>query len=90
MGWLALWWVWLVVAVLFGALEVMLPTFVFLGFSAGAVATAVVTAFADPGPGWTLMLFALVSAGAYVLLRVVLGSAAGTARIVTRDINDHR
>ena len=33
---MTMWWVWIALAVVFGALEVTLPVFAFLGFAAGA------------------------------------------------------
>ena len=89
MSWWLLWWVWIAVAVVLGILEVLLPVFVFLGFSAGAFATALLVALGvDLGIGGTLLAFALISGAAYGVLRLMLGSTGGTARIVDRDIND--
>ena len=82
------WWVWLAVAAVFGALEVLLPVFAFLGFAVGAVVVGLALLVGDPGAGWALLLFAVVSAAAYAGLRAVLGRDAGNARIVTRDINE--
>jgi inner membrane protein len=87
---LSLWWAWLVAAVLFGALEVMLPVFAFLGFAAGAAVTGVLLLVGlDLGTGPTLLIFAALSAGAYLAIRRILGTQAGRARIVTRDINEN-
>lgn len=89
MSWWLLWWVWVAVAVLLGLLEVLLPAFVFLGFSAGAFATAVLVALGvDAGIGGTLLAFALISSVAYGALRLLLGSQGGRGRIVERDINE--
>jgi membrane protein implicated in regulation of membrane protease activity len=88
-SWWLLWWVWIAVAIVLGVLEVLLPAFVFLGFSAGAFGTALLVALGvDLGIGGTLLIFALISSAAYGLLRVFLRSQAGTARIVRKDIND--
>lgn len=89
MSLLTLWWVWMVLAVFFAALEVVLPVFAFMGFAAGAAGTGVLLALGlDPGLGWTLLVFAVLSAAAYAALRLVLGSQTGRARIVERDINE--
>ena len=89
MSWWLLWWVWIGVAIALGILEVMLPLFVFLGFSGGAFATAVLVALGlDLGLGGTLLLFAVVSSAIYGALRLWLGAQAGQARIVERDINE--
>lgn len=89
MSWWLLWWVWVALAVLLGILEVLLPVFVFLGFSAGAFGTAILVALGmDLGIGGTLLVFALISSAAYALLRLFLRSQGGTARIVRKDINE--
>lgn len=82
------WWVWLLIAAAFGALEVLLPVFAFLGFAAGATVVGLALLIGDPGAGWALLLFAVVSAAAYLGLRIVLGRDGGNARIITRDINE--
>lgn len=89
MSWWLLWWVWVAVAVTLGVLEVLVPAFVFLGFSGGAFATALLVALGfDAGLGGTLLIFALISSAAYGALRLSLGAHKGTARVVDRDIND--
>ncbi len=89
MSWWLLWWVWVAAAIGFAILEVLLPIFVFLGFSAGAFATAALVLLGvDLGLGGTLVAFALISSAAYGLLRLSLGGHKGTARIVHRDVND--
>ncbi|MBP1807183.1 NfeD family protein [Rubellimicrobium aerolatum] len=89
MSWWLLWWVWVALAILLGVLEVLLPAFVFLGFSAGALGTALLVALGlDAGVGGTLVIFAGLSAVAYAGLRLWLGTARGRVRIIDRDIND--
>lgn len=89
MTWWLLWWVWLSLALILGVLEVLLPVFVFLGFSAGAVGTAILVALGlDLGLGGTVLTFAAISSVAYGALRLGLGSQGGQTRIVRRDVND--
>lgn len=84
------WWVWIALAVLFGALEVVLPVFAFMGFAAGAAATGLLLALGmGTGVGGTLLVFALISAASFAALRTILGRDRGTERIVERDINDN-
>ena len=84
------WWAWLALAALLGVAEVLAPAFVFLGFAAGAAATGLLLAIGlDPGAGWTLVAFAALSGLAYAGLRLALGRAGGSARIVRRDVNDN-
>jgi membrane protein implicated in regulation of membrane protease activity len=90
MSWWLLWWVWIALAVALGILEVVAPAFVFLGFSGGAFATALLMALGvDAGLGGTLLIFALISSATYGVLRLSLGAHKGTARVVDRDINDN-
>ncbi|EYD74984.1 Putative activity regulator of membrane protease YbbK [Rubellimicrobium mesophilum DSM 19309] len=88
--WWLLWWVWVAVAIVLGVLEVLAPVFVFLGFSAGAMGTALLVGLGlDTGIGGTLLIFAVLSAAAYAVLRMWLGTHKGSARIVERDINEN-
>ena len=88
--WWLLWWVWIALAILLGLLEVILPAFVFLGFSAGAFGTALLVALGlDLGIGGTLLVFALLSAAAYGALRLWLGTHRGRAKVIDRDINEN-
>jgi inner membrane protein len=66
--WLTLWWVWAVVAVAFAILEVLIPTFVFLGFTIGGVAMAALVAMGvlPTSAGWLLLIFALASLAGYI------------------------
>ena len=83
------WWVWLAAAVVFAALEVLLPVFAFMGFAAGAAGTGLLLLLGmRAGIGGTLLVFAGLSAAAFAALRTMLGQGKGTERIVTRDINE--
>jgi membrane protein implicated in regulation of membrane protease activity len=92
MSWWLVWWVWVGLAILLGVLEMLLPVWVFLGFSTGAMVLAGLVALGlDLGLGGTLLLYALVSGVVYAGLRAWLGATGrGTERIVHDDINDIR
>ena len=81
------WWAWLAVAVLFVALEVVLPVFAFIGFAAGAAVTGLLLLL-GMGAGGTLLVFAVLSAVAFAALWAILGHDRGGERIVSTDIND--
>ncbi len=84
------WWAWIAAAAVFGALEVLLPVFAFMGFAAGAAATGLLLLLGmSAGVGGTLLVFAVLSAVAFAGLRMVLGHDKGSERIVTKDINDN-
>lgn len=83
------WWAWGVAAIVLAALEVLIPGFVFLGFAAGAALTGMLllVGIALAGPTAALV-FAAVSAVAYVALRRWLRRPGEAPRVVTRDVND--
>ena len=89
------WWVWAAAALGLAILEMLAPAYVFLGFAVGGVVMAAILLVGGPAAGWVaaslplaLLVFALVSAGAWVGLRAALGAPGGSARIVHRDVND--
>jgi membrane protein implicated in regulation of membrane protease activity len=85
------WWFWLSAAAVLGIIEVLVPAFVFLGFSIGALAVGLVlaTGIVALSPAWSVALFALLSLAGYFLLRIALGKSRGDVRVVEKDINDN-
>ena len=90
-----LWWVWVSGGVLMAIIEVFVPGFFFLGFSAGAVVTGLVLLVGGPFAAWlagslpyTLVFFALVSLASWLALRRIVGVRKGQIRIWDRDINE--
>jgi membrane protein implicated in regulation of membrane protease activity len=84
------WWVWLSAAVVLGIVEVLVPAFIFLGFSIGAVVVGVLLALGvTMTASWALVVFAVMSLAGYVVLRMVLGKTGGDVRVIDRDINDN-
>lgn len=87
---------WLIAAAILAAVEIFAPGFFFLGFAAGAAATAIVVwllggLFAAWGDGWAwpILVFALVSAVATVVLRRLFGRRRGRNRqFDAEDVND--
>ncbi|SMY09026.1 NfeD family protein [Flavimaricola marinus] len=85
------WWVWMAAALVLGILEILVPAYIFFGFALGAFAMGLLMAlgvFAVTGP-WALVLFAVLSLIAYVILRRVFGLRRGQVKIWDRDINDN-
>lgn len=84
------WWVWLIGAAVLGILEVFLPGFILLGFAIGAAVTGILIWFGILGPsfGWLLLVFALSSLVAWVLLRNLVGVRHGQVKVWNSDIND--
>lgn len=84
------WWVWMVAGVVLGIIEVVLPGYVFLGFSAGAIVTgALLWLGLEAGLPLVLLIFGLISLAVWLVLRRVFGSGAGQVKVWERDINDN-
>jgi membrane protein implicated in regulation of membrane protease activity len=90
-----LWWVWISAGVLMGIVEVFIPGFFFLGFSAGAVITGLVILAGGPFAAWlgaslplTLLFFAVLSLISWFVLRRAMGVRKGQLKVWTRDINE--
>jgi membrane protein implicated in regulation of membrane protease activity len=86
---LNIWWLWVAIALLLALVELLAPGFIFLGFALGALATSAVVAlgYVSSGAG-LLAVFAVVSLVAWIGLRAAFRRQSGSARIITRDIND--
>ena len=71
----AVWWVWIVAGFALGVLEVLVPGFIFLGFSIGAVVTGILVGLglAPAGLAALILIFAVVSLVAWFLLRRTMG-----------------
>jgi len=90
------WWVWGAAAILLAIGEVILPTFVLLGFGAGAAAMAVLlyvggplAAFVSGSIPVLILSYAVVSLIAWLLLRRFLGVYRGQVKTFDHDINDN-
>jgi len=88
------WWVWGVAAIALAVGEVILPSFVLLGFAIGAGAIAMILLMGGPLAVWLggslpvlLLVFALVSLVSWLALRRWLGVYKGQVKTFDRDIN---
>ena len=86
---LALWWVWVAFGLVLGILEVVVPGFIFLGFAIGAVLVGLVLVVAGLPPIWAVLMFAVLSLVAVVVLRQSFGHRGKDVRIIRHDINDN-
>lgn len=85
------WWIWGVAAVALAVGEVLLPSFLLLGFAIGAAVVAVLLLLGLPlAASWPLMvlIFAVISLISWLALRRWLGVYPGQKRIFDHDIND--
>ncbi len=88
----AVWWVWIVAGFALGVLEVLVPGFIFLGFSIGAVVTGILVGLglAPAGLAALILIFAVVSLVAWFLLRRTMGVRKGQVKVWDKDINDQK
>jgi len=91
MAWYNEWWIWMAAGLVLAIAEILIPAWVFLGFAVGAFTMGVMI-WLGIGTGlslaWSLVVFALLSLIAYVLLRQAFGIRRGQVKIWDRDIND--
>ncbi len=88
------WWVWGVAAIALAVGEVILPSFVLLGFAIGAGAIALLLLVGGPLAVWLagslpvlLLVFAVISLVSWLALRRWLGVYKGQVKTFDRDIN---
>lgn len=86
---LTTWWVWVAGAIVLGILEILVPVFLFLGFSVGALTIGILIALGVTfgSVAWQLVVFAAVSLVASVALRFMLGGKRDETKTFTDDIN---
>lgn len=85
------WWVWGVAAVALAVGEVLLPSYVLLGFGAGAGIVALLLLIGIPVASSLpvlILVFAVSSLVAWLLLRRFLGVYNGQVKTFDHDIND--
>jgi membrane protein implicated in regulation of membrane protease activity len=89
--WWSVWWVWIVAGFLLGMLEIMVPGYIFLGFAIGAVATGILVgiSIAPANPALLVLIFAVCSLVAWLVLRRTMGVRKGQVKVWDRDINDN-
>ncbi|MFO1203496.1 MAG: hypothetical protein U1E58_12755 [Tabrizicola sp.] len=84
------WWAWVILGFALGVLEILAPGFIFLGFAIGAVLTGVVVGLGIPaGIPALILIFAVASVAAWLVLRRTMGVREGQVKIWDRDINDN-
>lgn len=86
------WWVWAVAALILGILEVLAPAFLLLGFAIGAGVVSILLLIGGPAlVGGTvpmaLVIFAVVSLVAWLVLRKVFALKTGQVKSFDTDIN---
>ncbi|MCZ8077914.1 MAG: hypothetical protein O9289_00055 [Rhodobacteraceae bacterium] len=89
--WWSIWWVWIVAGFLLGMLEIVMPGYIFLGFAIGAVASGILVGIgvAPASPALLVLIFAVCSLVAWLVLRRTMGVREGQVKVWDRDINDN-
>ncbi len=89
------WWVWAVAAIVFAIGEVILPSYVLLGFGIGAGVVALILAIGGAPALWItgsmavlVLSFAVISLVAWLLLRWALGVNRSQVKTFDHDINE--
>lgn len=86
----ALWWVWGAAAVVLAIGEVLLPSFVLLGFALGAAVVALVLLLGVSASLPALaLIFAVASLVSWLALRRWVGVYRGQVKTFDHDINDN-
>lgn len=88
----AVWWAWVIAAIVLAFLEVVAPAQIFLGFSLGALGVGGALLVGVPGLAGSLpmvfLLFAVLSLIAWIAVRQLVGVREGQVKVIDRDIND--
>lgn len=93
--WWSEWWVWLAAALVLAIGEVLLPTFILLGFAIGAAIAGFVFLIGGPLAIWlagslplAILFFAIMSLLSWLGLRRWLGLRKGQVKTFDHDVND--
>lgn len=85
------WWIWMIAGAVLGILEVVIPGFILLGFAIGAGLTGLLLWAGILGASLSVLLlvFAVASLVAWLVLRKVVGVRHGQVKVWNHDINDN-
>ncbi len=84
-----IWWAWVAFGIALAILEVLAPGFIFVGFAIGAVMVGFLILIGLAFTlAWALVIFAVVSVIAWVLMRKIFGVRGGQVKSFDHDINE--
>ena len=87
---IATWWAWVAFGIILMLLELMMPSYLFLGFGFGAIVTGIALSLGVTMSAQYLMLmFAIASLISWILLRQVFKLPTGSVQTFDHDINDN-
>ncbi|WP_338030518.1 hypothetical protein [Pseudothioclava nitratireducens] len=84
-------WVWVTAGVILGALEMLAPGFVLLGFAAGAILVGLLIWLGVLGASlpWMILTLAVAALVVWFAMRKIAGVREGQTKIWDRDINEN-
>ena len=84
------WWAWVAFGIVLMLLELMMPSYLFLGFGFGAIVTGITLALGiTMSAQYLMLLFAIASLISWVLLRQVFKFPKRNVKTFDHDINDN-
>lgn len=84
------WWAWIAFGIIFMLLELMMPSYLFLGFGLGAIVTGITLALGiTMSAQYLMLLFAIASLISWILLRQFFKLPKGNVKTFDHDINDN-
>jgi membrane protein implicated in regulation of membrane protease activity len=84
------WWAWVAFGIIFMLLELMMPSYLFLGFGLGAIVTGITLALGiTMSAQYLMLLFAIASLISWILLRQFFKLQKGNVKTFDHDINDN-
>ncbi len=84
------WWAWVAFGIILMLLELMMPSYLFLGFGFGAIVTGITLALGITMSAKNLMLlFTIASLISWILLRQIFKLPKESVQTFDHDMNDH-
>ena len=84
------WWAWVAFGIIFMLLELMMPSYLFLGFGLGAIVMGITLALGiTMSAQYLMLLFAIASLISWILLRQFFKLPKGNVKTFDHDINDN-
>ncbi len=84
------WWAWVAFGIVLMLLELMMPSYLFLGFGFGAIVTGITLALGmTMSAQYLMLLFSIASLSSWVLLRQVFKLPKENVQTFDQGINDN-
>ena len=84
------WWAWVAFGIILTLLELMMPSYLFLGFGVGAIVTGITLALGiTMSAKYLMLLFTIASLISWILLRQIFKLPKENVQTFDHDINDN-